>query len=600
MDPSHKPSSPPTAPEPARAKALPLKADALGGEQPRPLVPRRTALPDLVPARMVNEVLFCERLLYLEWAQGEWADNAYTLDGNAVHNRTDEKKGDLPPVADEVDEPDAPPYKATSVELSSGTLGIVAKIDFVEENARGEVIPIEYKRGKAPDVPEGAYLPERAQVAAQVLLLREHGYRVPHGCLYFAKSKRRVVIQIDAELEQVVRDAVRRARELVDKGVMPPPLVSSPKCAGCSLAGICLPDETRLLRELLDDDEGKVRRLVPARDDKLPLHVQAQHGRIGLVGDELEVVTKADEKVRARIPNTSSVSVYGSVQVSTQAMRALLENDVPTAFFSHGGYFYGLLGGLGTKNIELRMAQHEHLRDEAFCLHVARGLVASKVRNCRTLLRRNAEDISATVLSELEQLAKKAEACEAAESLLGLEGSAARVYFAHFASMLKSAPALGQMFDEEGRNRRPPRDPINAMLSFAYSLLTKEFTVSLAKAGLEPLLGVFHRPRFGRPALALDLMEEFRPLIADSTVVSAINTGVISEDDFVIRRDACNLSPAGRKEFLYAYERRMDQLVTHPTFDYRISYRRVVEVQCRVFGRLLLGESSEYPAFRTR
>jgi CRISPR-associated protein Cas1 len=138
------------------------------------------------------------------------------------------------------------------------------------------------------------------------------------------------------------------------------------------------------------------------------------------------------------------------------------------------------------------------------------------------------------------------------------------------------------------------------MLSFAYSLLTKEFTVSLAKAGLEPLLGVFHRPRFGRPALALDLMEEFRPLIADSTVVSAINTGVISEDDFVIRRDACNLSPAGRKKFLYAYERRMDQLVTHPTFDYRISYRRVVEVQCRVFGRLLLGEASEYPAFRTR
>ncbi len=564
-----------------------------------PLAPFRSPPPDLVPARMLNEVLFCERLLYLEWAQGEWADNAYTLDGQAVHKRTDEKKGDLPPADGEEEEGEVPPYKATSVSLSSSILGITTTIDFVEEGGDGEVIPVEYKRGRIPDVTEGAYLPERAQVAAQVMLLREHGYRVPYGCLYFAKSKRRVKVDVNAELEGVVRQAVLRARELVTQGEMPPPLVASPKCGGCSLAGICLPDETRLLRELLDDDDAKVRRLVPARDDTLPLHVQAQGGRVGIVGDELEVVTK-EEKHRARILNTSSVSVYGAVQVSTQAMRALLENDVPTAFFSHGGYFYGLLGGLGTKNIELRMAQHERLRDTAFCLRVARGIVASKIRNSRTILRRNHDAAPAVVLFELEQLAKKAEACEAAESLLGLEGAAARVYFGAFGGMLKAPSAIAAKFDEAGRNRRPPRDPLNALLSFAYALLTKEFTVAIAKAGLEPLLGVFHRPRFGRPALALDLMEEFRPIVADSCVIGALNTGVIDENDFVVRRDACSLNPSGRKKFLYAYERRMDQLVTHPTFDYRISYRRVLEVQARVFGRLLLGEASEYPAFRTR
>lgn len=564
-----------------------------------PVVGFRAPLPELVPARMVNEVLFCERLLYLEWPQGEWADNAFTLDGRAVHGRTDEKRGDLPPAPDDEAEPDGPPYKATSVELSSSTLGITAKIDLVEEASDGVVIPVEYKRGRAPDIAEGAYLPERAQVAAQVLLLREHGYRVPYGALYFAKSKRRVRIDIDTELETIVRSAVARARELVAKGEMPPPLSASPKCAGCSLSGICLPDETRLLRELLDDGEEKVRRLVPARDDTLPLHVQAQGGRVGVVGDELEIVTK-DEKTRARIANTSSVSVYGSVQVSTQAVRALLENDVPLAFFSHGGFFYGLLGGLGTKNIELRMAQHEKLRDPAFCLRVARGLVASKIRNCRTLLRRNAESLEASVLFELEQLAKKAEVCEQAESLLGLEGSAARVYFGAFEKMVKGNETLVSRFDTEGRNRRPPRDPINALLSFLYAILTKELTIALAKAGLEPMLGVYHRPRFGRPSLALDLMEEFRPLVADSTVVNVLNTGVVGEGDFVIRRDGCSLAPAGRKKVLYAYERRMDQLVTHPTFDYRISYRRVLEVQARVFGRLLLGEANEYPAFRTR
>lgn len=580
----------PEAPAARRAKHLPVV-----GKMP---------LPDLVPARMVNEVLFCERLLYLEWAQGEWADNAFTLDGRAVHGRTDEKRGDLPAPAngsddDAVDEPEGPPYKATSVELSSARLGVIAKIDLVEEGEHGEVIPVEYKRGRAPEVDEGAYLPERAQVAAQVMLLREHGYRVPYGSLYFAKSKRRVRIEVTPALEAIVLGAVARARELVDKGEMPPPLTSSPKCGGCSLSGICLPDETRLLRELLDDGEERVRRLVPARDDTLPLHVQAQGGRVGLVGDELEIVTK-EEKLRARIANTSSVSLYGNVQLSTQAMRALLEAEVPVAFFSYGGYFCGLLGGLGTKNIEVRIAQHAKLRDPAFCLGVARGLVASKIRNCRTLLRRNAEGLAPTTLGELEILAKKAETCEATESLLGIEGSAARVYFQAFSTMVKAPSALADAFDAEGRNRRPPRDPINALLSFVYAILTKELTVAVAKAGLEPLLGVYHRPRFGRPALALDLMEEFRPLVADSTVVNVLNTQVIGEGDFVQRRDACSLSPSGRKKLLYAYERRMDQLVTHPTFDYRISYRRVLEVQARVFGRLLLGEASEYPAFRTR
>jgi CRISPR-associated protein Cas1 len=353
------------------------------------------------------------------------------------------------------------------------------------------------------------------------------------------------------------------------------------------------------LRQLLDLDEERVRRLVPARDDCLPLHVQAQGGRIGVVGEELEVVTR-EEKTRARLQNTSAVSVYGSVQVSTQAMRALLENDIPLAFFSHGGFFYGYLSGLGTKNIELRMAQHSRLQDTSFCLGVARGLVASKIRNCRTLLRRNAENLEAATLGELEILAKKAEAAEAMDSLLGFEGTAARVYFAAFTQMLKTDSKMAETFDAEGRNRRPPKDPINALLSFTYAILTKEFTLALAKAGLEPLLGVYHRPRFGRPALALDLMEEFRPLLADSTVINVLNTGMIDENDFILRRDAASLSAMGRKKLLQAYERRMDQLVTHPTFDYRISYRRVLEVQARVFGRLLLGEASEYPAFRTR
>ncbi len=586
---TNRPDAPADA-RPADAEESPPRAKAL------PLSLRAREAPAIVPARMINEVLFCERLLYLEWAQGEWADNAFTADGHAVHARTDGTKGDLPAVAEEDREGQAL-QQATSVWLTSERLGITSKIDFVAESSSGEVLPIEYKRGHAPDLPEGAYLPERAQVAAQVMLLRDHGYRVPSGAIYFAGSKRRVPIVVDENLERIVRTAVARARELVSLGEMPPPLVADPKCGGCSLSGICLPDETRLLREHHED--ARVRRLVPARDDKLPVHVQAHGARIGVVGDELEIVTK-DEKVRARLSNTSSVSLYGNVQLSSQAARTLLEHGIPTAMFSFGGWFAGMLVGLPSKNIELRMAQHAKLSDPAFCVNMARRLVASKVRNCRTLLRRNDAGASPVVLSELEQLAKKAEGCEAIESLLGLEGTAARVYFGAFTGMLKSAPELGARFDAEGRNRRPPRDPVNALLSFAYSLLTKDLTVAVTLAGLEPMLGVYHQPRFGRAALALDLMEEFRPIIADSVVLSALNNGVLDAADFVIRRDSAALSPSGRKKFLLAYERRMDQLVTHPVFDYRISYRRVLEVQARLFGRVLLGEADEYPSFRTR
>ena len=158
----------------------------------------------------------------------------------------------------------------------------------------------------------------------------------------------------------------------------------------------------------------------------------------------------------------------------------------------------------------------------------------------------------------------------------------------------------GGAFDLAGRNRRPPRDPINALLSFAYALLGKELVVTLGAVGLDPLLGFYHQPRFGRAALALDLMEEFRPLVADSVVISALNNGEINDNHFVRSPFGCALNKHGRRRLIQAYERRMDHQITHPVFNYRISYRRILEVQTRLLSRLLLGEIDDYPMFRTR
>ena len=155
-------------------------------------------------------------------------------------------------------------------------------------------------------------------------------------------------------------------------------------------------------------------------------------------------------------------------------------------------------------------------------------------------------------------------------------------------------------FDFHGRNRRPPRDPVNALLSFLYAMLMKDMLVTLIGVGFDPYLGFYHQPKYGRPALALDLMEEFRPLVGDSVVISLINNGEIRPGDFVARAGAVALTDSGRRRVLEAYERRLDTLVTHPLFGYQLSYRRVFEVQARLLARFLLGEIGYYPAFCTR
>jgi CRISPR-associated protein Cas1 len=207
-------------------------------------------------------------------------------------------------------------------------------------------------------------------------------------------------------------------------------------------------------------------------------------------------------------------------------------------------------------------------------------------------------------------MADRAEEAGSLEELLGIEGNAARLYFGDLAGMIKTdeddratgnGTGLEKLpFDFEGRNRRPPRDPVNALLSLGYSLLAKDLTVACYAVGFDPYIGYYHQPRFGRPALALDLMEPFRPLIADSAVLTAINTGMVMPRDFVRVGGSVALTASGRKGFFRAYELRMDSLVTHPLFDYRVSYRRLLEIQARLLARVLEGEIGEYPVFTTR
>ena len=577
-------------------------------------------VPELVPARMLNELAYCPRLFYLEWADGEWADSADTVEGRFVHRRVDQEGGRAPEPADcppdEAEE--AFSFSARALLLSASGEGIIARMDLVEgDGERGEVLPVDYKRGRKPDVPGGAWEPERVQLCAQGLVLRENGYRAERGVLYFAQSKQRVEVSFDAGLVARTRELVREARRLAAEPVAPPPLRHSTKCPRCSLAGICLPDEVTALDEATQrrrDEAGAegetpaVRRICPPRPERLPLYVQAQGHRVSLHGDVLQVKGRDGGGTEARLRSTSQVVLMGYVQVTTQALTALLRAEIPVCFFSYGGWFHGMARGLEHKNVLLRQEQFAAAADPSRALAIARRLVVSKIRNARTMLRRNHPRPTAETLRQLRNLARNAARASAADKLLGVEGSAARLYFADFAGMLKPRPgepkgqadAGGMSFGLEGRNRRPPRDPVNAMLSFAYAMLAKDCTVTLSAVGFDPYLGFLHRPRYGRPALALDLMEEFRPIVADSVVLTAVNTGVVQPRHFVRRAGAVALSTTGRRAFLQAYERRMDEMVTHPLFGYRVSYRRILSIQARLLARYLRGEIDEVPSFTTR
>jgi len=293
----------------------------------------------------------------------------------------------------------------------------------------------------------------------------------------------------------------------------------------------------------------------------------------------------------------------GNVQITTQAVQALCEAEVPICYFSMGGWFYGITLGLNTKNVFLRRNQFRLAETEYFARTIARRLVSGKIRNQRTLLQRNHIEPNRQALSGMKDMADRAEVAGSLEELLGIEGNAARIYFGEFAGMMKPDEEAGTAplpFEMDGRNRRPPRDPVNAMLSLGYSLLAKDLTVACYAVGFDPYVGFYHQPRFGRPALALDLMEPFRALIVDSAVLTAVNTGMVTARDFVRAGGAVALTAGGRKSFFRAYEMRMDTLVTHPLFDYRVSYRRMLEIQARLLARVLDGEIAEYPVFTTR
>ncbi|MHB1486317.1 MAG: CRISPR-associated endonuclease Cas1, partial [Acidimicrobiales bacterium] len=384
-------------------------------------------VPDLVPARMVNEFSYCPRLFFLEWVQARFAESVDTVEGRWQHRVVDQESGAAPLPGDEGEL-----KAARSLMLSSPELGIVAKADLVVAGDDGVVVPVDYKRGSPPDNAERSWEPERIQLCVVGLLLRDAGYTCDEGVLYFAESRTRVTVKFDPELVLKTMAMLQELRNVAASDIPPVPLVDSPKCPRCSLVGLCLPDETNALAARSD---RKPRRMTPGRDDPQPVHVTEQGAHIGKDKGRLVISRHREEIASVRLLDVSQLCVHGNAQVSTQVLRELMAREVPICFFSYGGWFCGIAEGLPSKHIELRRRQVAVASHGG--LEVARQIIESKIRNSRVLLRRNSRDRSEETITSLKGLADQAREASSVATLLGFEGAAARLYFQSFSTMIR-------------------------------------------------------------------------------------------------------------------------------------------------------------------
>ena len=540
-----------------------------------------------IPLSQINTYVFCPRRFYYESVEGHQVINEHVEEGKIKHTRVDTEMKDRNERGVKV---------SRRQYLASEALGVSGYLDLIEEKG-GVSCPVEYKKAGT-----GNWLNDQVQLCLQGMLIEEStGTAVPHGYIYYIGSKRRRKVVFDAELRQVSRDFVSDAETLLQTRKIPEP-VHDNRCNGCSVRGICLPDEVAYLKEL--DDRPK--RIKPALGIDNVLYVDEQGCILKKTGERLLVVKEGETIRDIPLIHLGQVVLCGNISVTTPVMQTLLNEGIPVVYLSAYGRYQGVLMPQISRNSLLRVAQHRVADDPEKCLALAKAFVHGKISNMRMMLQRrkwrgktetDAEET--TIESSIEGMRKMRGRLPKAENLpelLGLEGNASADYFRSFSSMLNTEMGFGF----EHRTRRPPKDPTNALLSFAYSLLTADVISAIQIVGLDPYVGFFHQQTYGRPCLALDLMEEFRPIIADSVVVTLINNRQITPNDFTQSHGGWFLKDLARKKFYAAYEKRKNETITHPVFKYKISFRRALELQVRLLAKCLMGEIEIYTPLTVR
>lgn len=330
------------------------------------------------------------------------------------------------------------------------------------------------------------------------------------------------------------------------------------------------------------------------------LYVTTPEAYLSKDGMNVVVSVKQEEMFRIPIINIEQIVTFGYMGASPGLMKLCADNGVALTFLSPNGRFIGRFQGPVKGNVLIRKRQYELSAQEDFAIGISRLFIAGKIRNYRTILRRFIRDYGKD--EDVENMAilldqRKKQVLESTDfnQLRGLEGDAANAYFSVFSHLILSQK---HYFKFTGRNRRPPKDAINAMLSFTYTLIANDIAAALESVGLDPYVGFLHTLRPGRTSLALDVMEEFRAYLGDRLVLSLINRGQIQPNDFIEQgEEAITMTEKGRKVLLTAWQNKKKELVQHPYLEEKVPIGLLPFVQCQLLARMIRGDIDDYPVF---
>ncbi len=558
----------------------------------------------LIRVMALHALAYCERLFYLEEVEEIRIADANVYAGRRLHEKID--KG-----------PDI-----YTLELANDKLGIRGKVDYVRRK-NGRLVVYEHKKGRSKGGKD-AWPSDRLQALAYTLLLAEHsGEEIKETRIRYHADNKLIKIPVDAEQAAIeVSNAVKRAKELRASLERPPVTAPERLCRTCSLAPVCLPEEERFIRS----EKVKIQRLFPVDDDRRIIHIVEQGASLRKDGDQ--IVVYLPDKTKKALPGKmiSELVLHGNVQISTQCIHFCAANNIGVHWLSYGGRYVGAFSE-GAGGVQRKNRQFQALQDPLFKARLSARLCQAKVENqLRYVLRltrgkqqekrgpevekglgsmrfelkqlaginNNLEQMTANVKPNADDERYK----QAVDTIRGHEGQAGRKYFALLPSVLQLKPSDFLHF--EGRNRRPPRDPFNALLSFGYALLYRDCVAALLNVGLDPAFGFLHTPRSAAYPLALDLMDLFRVILWDVPLIGSVNRKQWSKEDFQVTGKQVWLNSDGRRKAIALFESRKQEKWKHPVLDYSLSYARTIELEARLLEKEWAGEPGLFAMLRMR
>jgi CRISP-associated protein Cas1 len=539
----------------------------------------------------LHALAYCERLFYLEEVEEIRVADAAVWAGRRLHLELDE------------------PEDIVNLTLEDDDLGIRGRLDAVRRRD-GTMYPVEHKRGrcrKGDDGKPGAWDSDRLQALAYAMLLEKHaGQPVTEVRIRYHASNATVREPVTDDGRAEVVAAVERARELAATPDRPPVTRDERKCIRCSLAPVCLPEESRLAESVSAEESERHAplRLYPPDTERRSLHVVNQRARIGRSGEALSVTEPGESRARIGCRDVSDIVIHGHAQITTQALRLCANDGIPVHWVTTSGAYLGVFTGRSDA-VQRRIRQYRGLSDELVAMELARRLIVAKIElQLRHVLRasRKEEDLRQRVKADLEvmRIAIRGAARSGDRGvLMGHEGTAARAYFQALGALVHGD--AGPELVPAGRSRRPPRDRFNALLSFGYSLLYRDMVSALLRVGLEPAFGVLHQPRSSSFPLAMDLMEIFRVPVVDMAVLGAVNRRTFHPGEhFALTGQQVWLSDEGRRRMIEVYERRKHEEYRHPVVGYTLSYARMMELEARLLEKEWSGEPGLFASLRIR